>query len=334
MELLTRGVLFVAVELFIANGTTAYLPPVQEGIEWSTERCGVPGKLTFKVVKDSTLNFTEGCPVKLSVDGKGVFFGFVFKQQRDKNNIITVTAYDQLRYLKNKDTYVYTNKTASQFIKMIADDFNMNVGSISNTGYRIASRVEDNTSLFDMIQNALDLTLENTGEMFVFYDDCGKLTLKNLDSMRVGSDSGWLVIDEDTGQNFDYESSIDDNTYNQIKLVYENESTGRRDVYMAQDSSHINDWGVLQYFATLKKGENGKAKVESLLELYNAKTRRLKINKAIGDNRVRAGSMIVVNLNLGDMHLQNFMLVEKCSHTYYENEHWMDLTLRGGEFVG
>ena len=27
------------------------------------------------------------------------------------------------------------------------------------------------------------------------------------------------------------------------------------------------------------------------------------------------------------------MLVEKCKHTYKEGEHWMDLTLRGGEFV-
>ncbi len=44
--------------------------------------------------------------------------------------------------------------------------------------------------------------------------------------------------------------------------------------------------------------------------------------------------MIVVNLDLGDRKVENFMLVESCKHTYKENEHWMDLTLRGGEFVG
>ena len=44
--------------------------------------------------------------------------------------------------------------------------------------------------------------------------------------------------------------------------------------------------------------------------------------------------MIAVNLNLGDMKVRNFMLVESCRHTYREGEHWMDLTLRGGEFVG
>lgn len=38
----------------------------------------------------------------MKVDGDNVFFGFVFKQQRTKDKIITVTAYDQLRYLKIK----------------------------------------------------------------------------------------------------------------------------------------------------------------------------------------------------------------------------------------
>ena len=324
------------VELLIANTDgKVYQPVVQEGIEWSTERAGTPGKLTFKVIKDSKLKFSEGCPVRMTVDGSNVFFGFVFKKQRSKDQIITVTAYDQLRYLKNKDTKVYEGKTASQFIQMIADDFSLNVGSLADTGYTIASRVEENTSLFEMVQNALDLTLMNTGEMFVLYDDFGKLTLKSLEDMRVGNKKSmmWLVIDEETGQNYDYESSIDEQTYNQIKLTYDNDKSGKRDVYIAKDSSHINDWGVLQYFDTLQKGENGQAKADALLKLYNSKTRKLKVTNAIGDNRVRAGSMIVVNLNLGDTKVKNFMLVEKCKHTYKEGEHWMDLTLRGGEFI-
>ena len=137
------------VELLIADpsGSKAYLPIVEEGIEWTTERRSTPGKLTFKVVKDSIINFQEGAAVRLKVDGKGIFFGFVFSKKRDKDQIITVTAYDQLRYLNNKDTYVYENKTAAQFIKMIAADFSLNVGTIEDTPFVIASRVEDNTSL-------------------------------------------------------------------------------------------------------------------------------------------------------------------------------------------
>lgn len=323
------------VELLVGNetGEKVYQPSVEEGVEWLTERKDTPGKLTFKILKDDILDFSEGSPVRMRVDGDNVFFGFVFKQQRDKDQIITVTAYDQLRYLKNKDTKVYENKTAAQFIQMIAADYSLNVGTLEDTLYIIESRIEENTSLFEMVSNALDLTLTNTGEMFVLYDDFGKLTLKHLSSMYVGVPGAYLMIDEETGQNYDYTSSIDDNTYNKIKLTYDNEDTGYREVYIAQDSSNINRWGILQYFDTLQKGENGQAKADALLSLYNKKTRNLKITNAIGDNRVRAGSMVVVNLDLGDIKLKNWMLVEKCKHTYKENEHWMDLTLRGGEFV-
>lgn len=325
----------MSVELLIGNefGTRAYLPAVEEGIEWTTERKDAPGKLSFQIWKDDALDFSEGSPVRMKENGDEIFFGFVFKQQRDREQRISVTAYDQLRYLKNKDTIVYQGKTADAFIRMVAADYNMNVGILENTNYVIESRVEENTSLFEMFQNALDLTLTNTGEMFVLYDDFGKLTLKHLSSMAVGTPGAYLMVDEETGENFEYTSSIDDSTYNKIKVTYDNENTGFREVYIAQDSGNINRWGILQYFDTLKKGENGQAKADALLQLYNKKTRNLKLTKVLGNNRVRAGSMIIVNLDLGDLKVRNFMLVEKCRHLYKEGEHWMDLTLRGGEFV-
>lgn len=325
----------MSVELLIADttGNKAYIPIVEEGIEWTTERRSTPGKLTFKVLKDDIISFQEGAAVRLKVNGVPVFFGFVFTKKRDKDQIITVTAYDQLRYLNNKDTYVYENKTASQLVKMIAADFSLNVGTVEDTGFVIASRVEDNTSLFDMIENALDLTLQNNKEMFVLYDDFGKLTLKNISSMYVGEPGAYLMIDEETGENFEYSSSIDTDTYNKIKLTYDNEDTGKREVYIAQDSGNMNAWGVLQFFDTLSKGENGQAKADALLQLYNKKTRNLKITNALGDPRVRAGSMVVINLALGDMNVKNFMLVERVTHKFSLDEHFMDLTLRGGEFI-
>lgn len=315
-------------ELLIQHGNKVYQPIVTGEIQWQTERKGVQGSLTFKVVKDATLNFTEGDSVRLKVDGKKVFYGFVFQKKRNKDGTITVTAYDQLRYLKNKDTYVYSNKTASEVVQMLAKDFNLQCGTMEDTKFKIESRVEDNQTLFDIIQNALDLTLQNKKEMYVLYDDFGKLTLKNIGNMKVG-----ILIDEDTGENFDYTSSIDGETYNKIKLVYNNEKTGKRETYIAQDSSHINQWGVLQYFETIDEKTNGKAKADALLSLYNQKTRNLTIKGAFGDVRVRAGTLVAVSLNLGDIIANSFLLVEQAKHTFSESLHTMDLTLRGGEFI-
>ena len=81
----------------------------------------------------------------------------------------------------------------------------------------------------------------------------------------------------------------------------------------------------------MKEGENGQSKATALLNLYNAKTRKLRITKAFGDCNVRAGSLIAVKLNLGDITVNNFMLVEKAVHTFNLDEHFMDLTLKGGE---
>lgn len=332
----------MAVELYIENDLIAYAPLIEEGIEWTTERMGSPGKLTFTVIKDDIINFQEGNVVKLVVDGQKLFFGFVFTKKRDKNQQISVTAYDQLRYLKNKDTYIYTNKTASDVIKMVAADFNLNLGTIENTEFAIASRVESNITLFDVILNALDQTLMNTKNLYVLYDEFGALTLKSLESMKIG-----LVVDEETGENFNYTTSIDEATYNIIKYAYTaDESTETKVVFSPQPiyengkqtlSKTQKQWGILQYFliedGVVMTKAQAQAKADALLSLYNTKTRSLKIPKALGDCRVRAGSMIIVNLNLGDMRLQNFMLVEKCIHRFKNGEHFMDLSLRGGEFV-
>ena len=316
------------VELLIQSSSNLYQPIVEDGIQWTTERAGSPSILKFTVVKDETIEFQEGDPVRLKVNGENVFYGFVFTKKRNKNHHIEVTAYDQLRYLKNKDTYVYENKTASQVIKMIANDFGLNLGTIEDTKFVIPSRVEDNQSLFDIIQNALNLELQNKKELFCLYDDFGKLTLKNISSMKLD-----LLIDKDTAEDFDYTSTIDEQTYNQVRLTYDNKNTGSREVYIAKSSENINSWGLLQYCETLQEGENGKAKADALLELYNKKTRNLKVDNCLGDLRCRAGTLIPVDLYLGDITVSNYLLVEKAVHTFSNGQHLMSLNLRGGEFI-
>lgn len=316
-------------ELLIEHSGKIYQPAVEDGIKWTTERKGSPSILNFNVVKDSKINFSEGDPVRLKYDNKNVFYGFVFTKKRNKENKIEVTAYDQLRYLKNKDTYVYTSKTASQVISMIANDFKLNIGTIESTKYNIPTRTEQNQTLFDIIQNALDLELQNNSELYVLYDDFGKLTLKNISSMKLG-----LMIDAETAENFDYSSSIDSNTYNQIKLTYTDDSSGSIAAYIAKDSTNINNWGVLQYYEELQKGENGQAKADALLSLYNQKTRSLQITNAFGDVRCRAGAMPVIKLGLGDINVSNYMVIEKAVHTFKQDQYLMNLTLRGGLING
>ena len=316
------------VKILIQNGGTIYYPGVVEGAKLTWERKSVPGRLEFRVIKDQVISFAEGDLVKLLIDDAPMFQGFVFTKKRNKDGTINVTAYDQLRYLKNKDTITEENLTASDLLKRIAKDFRLQLGMVEDTGYTIETIVEENQTLFDIIQYALDETLMNTKKLFILYDDCGSLTLKNIETLKPD-----LLIDAETAEDFDYESSIDTQTYNKVKIAFNNEKTGKRDLYVVQDGEHMNQWGVLQYFEESKTEAGVIAKADALLGLYNQKTRRLTIKNALGDKRIRAGSAVMISLNLGDIIANQFLMVEKVTHNFKGEEYLMDMDLIGGEFI-
>lgn len=304
-------------------------PIAKDTIIWETTRSGSPGKLTFTCIKDNALSFAEGEPVRLSVDGANLFYGFVFSKTRDKNEHIEVTAYDQLSYFKNKDTYVYEDKTASEVIKMLAADFQLQTGNIADTGYKIEYRIEKDKTLFDIVQNALDLTLQARGNMYVLYDEFGKLSLKNIEDMRLE-----ILIDEQAAQDYRYQTSIDTDTFNRIKLSYENDKTGKREIYIAQDSGQMNRWGILQYYETVSNDNGLQEKANGLLSLYNHLGRSLSVTGIFGDVRARAGSGIVVSMTLGDITSDGYMIAEKVKHHFSSDGHFMDITLAGGVLSG
>lgn len=317
------------VHVYIQNGQAVYEPVVEGSVTWDTARKGQPGKCSFTVIADRKLNIEEGNAVRLDVNGKPVFFGFIFERNWSSDGEVKVTAYDQLRYLKNKDSYNYENKTAGEVIQMIAGDFNLRTGTLEDTGYPIPFRNEPDTALFDIILNALDLTMMATGKMFVLYDDVGKLTLRNVEDMKLN-----VTIDDETAQDYDFTVSIDKNTYNQIKLFRENDDSKKRDVFMTKHTENINKWGVLQMSESLDKGVDGQKIAETYLGLYNRPSKSLSIKKAFGDIKVRAGCLIPVFLDVKDMQLRNYLLVEAVTHSIDKGVHTMDLTLKGAGISG
>lgn len=314
----------------ISNGYELQYPVVESGVKWETDRQGSAGKLTFKVYKDKNgvLNFQEGDGVLFRFyNGSGwknVFNGYIFTKTRNKDGWIEVTAYDQLRYLKNKATYVYTNKKASDLVKMIANDYKLQQGTIVDTNYVIGSRIEDDQSLFDIIQNSLDLTLASSGKLYVLYSDNGKICLQDAMNMRTN-----YIINEDVAEDFDYTSSIDNETYNEIELYYDNDETNKREYYNAVDMKNVNNWGRLRYTESLKNPVNAQDRAKKMLQLYNRKTRELQVRGVFGSIECKAGASVIVQMDLGDTIVSNYMLIEKATHTFKKNEYRMDLTLGG-----
>lgn len=311
-------------ELTILNNDVIYKPIIEGKVTWETIRQGVPGKLSFNVVKDDIINFQEGNAVGFKLNNRAVFYGFVFTKSRSNQNIISVTAYDQLRYLKNKTYYQYENKAASDILRELVERFGMMAGDIEDTAYKIPHKNEEGKTLFDIIQNALDETLQVAHKMYVLFDDFGKISLKNIASMQCDD-----IIDQTNAQSFTYKSSIDESTYNTIELIYADKA-GQNKSISVKDEEHLKKWGVLQYYKKINNVADSDKKVATLLKLHNKKTRTLSIKDAMGNIGVRAGSLVPVHLDVGDIVVDNMMVAENVKHIFEKDNHTMNLSVRGG----
>lgn len=316
-------------ELLIENDRV-YLPAIAGEVVLEYKRTLTPGMLKFNVLKDESIDFQEGSPVRFRVGGADVFRGYVFEKNRKERDVISVTAYDSLRYLKNKDTILYRGKSYSALLKMLIKDYRLKEGDICDTGYVIEKQLEEGT-LFDILANAADITYLRTGKTYTLLDDFGKICLRDTNAMTTE-----LVFDSSNTGSFDYTSTIDREVYDCVRVAADNESGGIREVYTAFDPN-TQRWGRLQCYLRPKE-EFTPAQIKELadgyLKRYARKRRYLSLYDMRGDISVRGGSVIRVSLDLGDIVIDEKMRCERVRHRFYGAHHLMDADLYGreGEF--
>lgn len=312
-------------ELHIINKGIDYVPIVIDSVEWTTEWIDTAGKLTFTVLKDSNIGITEGNVVIFKADDVGVFYGYLFEKSKGKDDKISCTAYDQLRYFKNKDTYCYKNKKYSEVLKMIANDYNLNCSeNISDTEYVIPQRVEDNESLFDILKNARDITAGALNKIFILFDDFGKLNIKSIEELMTD-----YLINEKSAEDFDYKTSIDGDVYNKIQLYKDDDTTGNREKYIYEDGTTINSWGILQQTVKLEEGDSPEIVGPVTLDKYNKKIKSLSIKGCFGDIRLRAGACVFVSIDVGDIAFDRALFfITKATHKFGK-EYTCDIDIIG-----
>ena len=312
-------------ELLIANKSSGKIWECSKNtttVSWSTDRTGSPGTLKFTIIKAGDLDFSEGDVVRFSVDGQMQFYGWVFTISQDRWGVTEVTCYDRLRYLKANASYAFYGQTAGDMIRQIAADLQVDVGAVADTGYAIPSFVKEDETCLDIIGDAVQQTLLNTGKIFVFYDDGTGVALQEAGSMV----SSVVIGDQSLLTDYTYQTDIDEQTYNSIKLARSNEDTGRADVFVAQDSANISRWGLLQLYQTVDGDVNDaqvKAQAQASLEYYNKAMRTLKIS-SLGVPGLRAGQMVLVKIPGLDGDLNQYVLLEKVTHTWENDTHTME----------
>jgi ribosomal protein L22 len=131
----------------------------------------------------------------------------------------------------------------------------------------------------------------------------------------------------------DYETSIDKDVYNQVKLYKDNKTTGKRELYIVNDTINggktLKAWGLLQFTEKLKENltfsqiEN---RALAYLKYYNSVKRKLKLT-SLGVPTVRAGSIFRCKIQaLGDISVDSYLLVTESVHKFYDSYTEMELT--------
>lgn len=324
----------ISLQAATKSGQLIDYTPALKTAELVTQRFDTPAKLSFNGIEDSGIAIPEGSAVKLTDNGTLVFTGYLFTASRNRMGEVSYVAYDQLRYLKANASYSFVNLSLEQIITQIAGDFALTVGALAPTGYVFPSLIKENESCLDIIFAALSEVIYRTGKIFVFYDDCGQLVLKEAkDLMQTG-----VIGDGSMMTDYEYKRDIDSQTYNRVKLAKPNKTTGRTDVYVHEDTSTIAQWGLLQYYDKVDENLN-EAQIDALcaqyLKYYNRVLQTVTI-ESMGITGIRAGMIIPVLIeDVESLTFNRLLLAEKVTHTYEgSGYHTMSVEVKSFDQLG
>lgn len=313
-------------KLYLQNsntGTVYDISDLASDIQIAKNIEGNAGKLTALLQKDpnNILQIANGSIVSFIADGVGIFFGYIFTIGTDAKETYKITAYDQLRYLKNEEVYVTKNLTASQIFEKICYDNQLRYQIKVPSNYVPSAFLHDKKTLYDIINRGRKMANVYENRQYYITDEFGILTWSELSAEKTNLilGEGSLLTD------YQYERSIDKDSFNQIKIYRDNQTSGKRDVWLAKDSNNLKRWGKLQY---LQKADGNDTEamiqetLQKLLKVKNRETQTLKLN-ALGVNELQAGKGFRFILNRENINQD--MWIVSSTHNYNKDSHTMSL---------
>ena len=325
----------LSVELLVetTNKKVYEISELVKSAEWKDYLNDGCSKFTFSYLANG-LNIDNGSIVRFRYNGANIFYGVVFKHEHVKNKVVTITAYDLLRYCKAKDTVVMKGDTVTTLARKMCNYFGIPAGTLANTGYVLPTDAQSDKTWLDIMYSAIGDTLRATGRWYALRDEFGSVCLRNLTELE----TNLILGDGSACYDYSYSKSIDDDFYNEIKLAVDNEVTGKRDVYIAKDSGSINKYGLLQYYDVMsfnststgsgsqssanKAANEAKKKSlaiqmsNALLSLYNGETESFSMS-CIGNTAIRAGSSF--HAYLSEIGINKRLIVKTATHTFLPN---------------
>lgn len=280
--------------------------------------------IEFIATKDGrtpVFKLEEGSAVVFSYEGTRRFTGYIFSQDIDEGGNLTVVAHDANAYLvKSTSNYIFTNKKASDIVRMLATDAGIPVGSIADTGYVIPYLRLSNMTLAEMILKALTLTRNQTGKRFFMgCDGNGKLTLTNPINEAM-----FRIEDGKNLMRIAYSRSIED-TKTQAKVI--GGPKGKETAVLVKDDTKRAKYGVLQAFEQMDEKATPsqvKQRAHAILKEQSGMQEQLNV-EALGVPEVDVGTLILIKNQMTGV--RGGYYTTTINHTFQDSWHKMSLEL-------
>lgn len=317
--------------LYIYSSTRHYyIENMTTSVRWSGDIQQVSRKLEFDVLNSNPLTQDEsslipfecGKEVRFYIDEKEVFRGIIFDVNFQHDGKVSITAYDESKYLtSNYDARILKSTTASRFIQTICKEFGVATGTITDTKYVISSMVLRGDSLWDMCQKVLSKTKDETGRKYWLYAKEGKLCLSERKEQIVR----WVLEDDENLTSASRRINIEE-LRNSVKVISGGDDKKSPSSVVSHSVSSMQKYGKMQLVEDV--GELSKAKMQEKAKKLLEDKNKPKIDiqaTAIGIIDVYAGRAVYVYDKLTG--LNGGYYVQSDTHTFENGTHSMDLTL-------
>ena len=150
-------------------------------------------KAQFTFVRDDDLQIEMGGVIHVTAGEQTIFYGFVFTVRMSQDVAVQVDAYDALRYLKNEVFYPWPKQTLTERFKDICENISLDVSRNDESSYQLKPVISEGKTLFSVLQEAIDDTLQNEAKLFYV-----RANQRALELINVENDVVDLCIDSDS----------------------------------------------------------------------------------------------------------------------------------------
>lgn len=290
-----------------------------------------------------------------------VFVGFVFSYSVDRWGVVSITAYDAMRYLQNPATGKWIGKNGVDVSEIVKDVVRscgleqMANEMISETvgvkPIRLIKIAEKGIDIIDEILEWAQLkatanengvttkggkryAATSAGERWVFVDNCGTLllcTANQLASKVMGVSEPPVIGTGCAVTEMSMSVSIDESA-NTVWLL--RASSGGYSGWEAKDADRVSQWGPLTYFEKIDNAycrNNEQMQLRAAIELCTRDCEKRSIDiTTLGLTGLRAGMVVRINVPqletyFGDISKSKLVFLDTVSHSWEEGLHTMTL---------